>query len=232
MPGRTCPCCGHRTLPPGDEPTWSDCPVCLWTDAPDGADQPGPVGELIRAQQCFTDSGACAEYLSEAARQARSDEPKDPAWNPLIIEHDREKKRLLESIHRAFDDVILGEGRSLDDAEAADMFRDADEPRRHERWTDVTSEELERFDVFLHLDAHGFRFYAPACMVHFLEASPSPRVSDDQFFMFTLAHGRTPQFDAFDPDQLARVRDFLEFVGRYHPQCYGDEVRKARARGL
>ena len=204
----------------------------MWTDVHPGAEQPGPVGDLVWAQQRFVEMGACSEHLTGHARPARDDEPTDPAWSPLIIAHDRERSALLASIRSVFHGVVLGEGRSLDDADAEDFARDDDEPRRHERWTDVTDEEIVRFDAFPFLDAAGFRFYAPAFMVHLLTASPAPGIGEDQFFMFTLARGRSEEFELFDHDQLACVRAFLEFVGRYHPQCYGDEVRQAIERGL
>jgi len=184
------------------------------------------------AQQCFAETGACSERLIGQTRVASDQEPKDPSWSPLITEHDRDKASLLASIRSSFDGVVLGDGPSLDYADTIDFYRAADDPHRHETWTDVTDEEIERFDAFPHLDAAGFLFYAPAFMTHLLRLSPSYRVGEDQFFMFTLAHGRSPQFELFGDDQLACVRAFLEFVGRYHPQCYRDEVRQARKRGL
>ncbi len=179
MSKRTCPCCGYQTLPSADEPTWLDCPVCLWTDAPADADQAGD-GDLVWAQQCFVETGASSEHVIERVRVPNDQEPRDPAWSPLAAEHDRPKANLLATIRDSFGDVIPGEGLSLDEADAADSYREANQPRRHQDWTDVTDEELGQFDAFSFLHADGFRFYIPAFMTWFLRLSPSYRVSDVQ----------------------------------------------------
>lgn len=85
LPGRPCPCCGHRTL--FQLRVYELCPVCWWEDDPDQADHPWSRGgangiSLVEAQQAYQRHGAAQPELVSEVRPARAGEDPEPGWRP------------------------------------------------------------------------------------------------------------------------------------------------------
>lgn len=86
----TCPCCGHRTLPDGPG-AYELCPVCEWEDDGISTREPtvwggNPNGvSLAEGQRRYRLYGSA--HLSDSldrVRPPRSDEPRDPDWQPYV----------------------------------------------------------------------------------------------------------------------------------------------------
>jgi len=113
-------------------------------------------------------------------------------WRPFS-QHElmKQEQWLVEYIDSAFAGVKLGDGRDLYAAQSADQYGNPDEDHLSltaERldWRRVPADDLfPRYDGVTFLDAHGFRFYAPAIMTALL-LQPRPGECLYDWFLFNL----------------------------------------------
>lgn len=78
-----CPCCGYRTLSPGEPGSHEVCPVCGWLDDPVGFHNPQAHStynhvSLAEARENVREYGSCLPGVLAGA--AESDQDRDPNY--------------------------------------------------------------------------------------------------------------------------------------------------------
>jgi hypothetical protein len=80
-----CPCCGYRTLSPGQPGSYEVCEICGWLDDLVGFYHPETQSDynhvsLSQARQNVAEYGACLPGVDEETREPRPDDERDPNY--------------------------------------------------------------------------------------------------------------------------------------------------------
>ena len=78
-----CPCCGYRTLSPGQPGSYEVCEICGWLDDLVGFYHPETQSDynhvsLSQARENVAEYGACLPGVDEETREPRPDDERDP----------------------------------------------------------------------------------------------------------------------------------------------------------
>jgi hypothetical protein len=88
MYARACPCCGYRTLDPGEQGSYEICSICFWEDDPVQLADPDYAGganhtSLRQAQRNFIEFGANDERDLKHVRPPNDGDVRDADWHAL-----------------------------------------------------------------------------------------------------------------------------------------------------
>lgn len=126
-----------------------------------------------------------------------------------------EPQELIELISRAFDDVLLGEGIGLYQAQAIDDYKSKEEElvlRASDEklnWKSISSLDLNKCNSSLSFfDAEGMRFHLPAFLISDLKGDYGFGM---EFCLTHLSEYSQSQFSLLNNLQREAVRSFLNF---------------------
>ncbi len=127
-----------------------------------------------------------------------------------------DKKNLISTINTAFENVTLGNGVGLSEADAIDSYQDLQTRAAYREkdekldWKKIPSSSLNEYNSSLSFfDAEGMRFHLPA----FLLADLNEEYNFGMTFALThLSDYRKSQFELLSPDQRKAIKLFLEYL--------------------
>ena len=148
-----------------------------------------------------------------------------------IPNYSARKAALIEEIIAAFDGVSRKGGVSMSEAAVIDDYGNAGErymarqEDKDTRWEEITIEQLENGWGLIFLDAIGFRYYLPACLLYALHQAAttweeyynSARFAqhNHSLLIFTLTSEETEDycsaiFEIFTPAQSRAIAHYLQ----------------------
>jgi hypothetical protein len=235
-----CPCCGYCTYFLPADGTMQVCPVCFWEDAP-GQYQYNNSNRvsLTVAQNNFSASGVSEPVYSDIVRDPLPEEARSPGW--LSISDI--KTKIVEMVQLAFEDVRLGNGISLHQADVVDDYgtrAEFDAAKLHDpetRWQQIPTSKIERFcGSMTFLDSEGFRFYLPAFIIYGLNTfNPdfgSMEADGVLFAAESYSDSHKDNFAILNTEQLRAVASFLKFTSLYVEKFDAVRANKSLKNGM
>lgn len=132
-----------------------------------------------------------------------------------------DKNQLIETIIKAFDSVVLGNGVGLYQAQAQDDYKTGLEEQaarlKDEKndWRLIAAEELNKCNSSLSFfDAEGMRFHLPAYLIADLKGEYNFGM---EFCLTHLSDYSKEQFALFNTAQREAVRDVLNYMFNADP---------------
>ncbi|PYE53156.1 DUF6714 family protein [Deinococcus yavapaiensis] len=156
------------------------------------------------------------------------------------------RNEVLRLIRAAFEDVTLGSGVTLREADMIDGFGTPEERTAaraldfHGPWWAVPREDLKEYtSVFAFMDAAGFRFYLPTYMTYGLSEDEDigtyAWVAFEALSMAQRFDSLIHVLEAFTSEQCRAILAFVEFMdagdplGRLMGDCTRDEYLAVRS---
>jgi hypothetical protein len=173
-------------------------------------------------------------------KQHDIEEMRARGYDPSVIEEQlvlyrrgQVAEAIKDDIRHAFEEVRLGSGVGLWEAQGIDDYADAAtcaafrEKDEKNDWSLIPVVELNRcYSSPSFFDAAGMRFHLPA----FLIADLSGEHSQGMIFHLTQSSGLESQYDLLDQAQRDAVRNYLAFMAQEPDQVWDREhIQRALA---
>ncbi|PYE54837.1 DUF6714 family protein [Deinococcus yavapaiensis] len=132
------------------------------------------------------------------------------------------KDELLAMIRAAFEDVTLGSGVSLREADVIDSYGSLEERKaaraldRKDAWWELPSDDLQNPWPISFLDDAGFAFYLPAYLTDALRSDLQRDSTNIALFALNPSN-LVENFGAITPPQAAAIAAFLEYAEEHDP---------------